>query len=221
MARKPWYRSKPALYADIKRRIEETYPELWFVEPDDGPVITGSYPLFQDGKVYDRYQIKIALPQDSPTGLPPVWEVGKRIPRTVERHINPGDGTACIVLPDAFLYEHPDGIDLLDFLNGPMRGFFATQSLVEAGGSWPQGEWDHGSDGIVQFYGELLGTQDRSIVASYLNVLKRTVLKGHWPCPCGSGQKLRKCHIELVKRLRKRLPRHVAASSYEKVIGGL
>lgn len=218
MAKKPWYISDPAQYAQIKRRIEDAYPELHFVESDEEPIIAGSYPIIENGKVYDRYQVKIALPQESARGLPTVWEVGGRIPRIRDRHINPSDGTACIVLPDAFWHEHPDGMDLLDFTNGPMRGFFATQSLVEVGDSWPRGEWDHGGAGIVQFYSGLLATGDAKIVADFLNVLRSAVVKGHWSCPCGSGKKLRDCHRDFINQLRSRMPRHVAEFSYHKVI---
>ena len=141
MASKPWYEVDPESYAKVRLEVEKLFPELRFIKRDQDILVTGYYPLFEDGRVYDRYAVEIKLPKELPGGLPVVREVGGRIPRDPDRHINIEDGVACIVLPDAFWNDNPDGISLLDFLNGPLRSFFASQSLVELGvpDPWPSG----------------------------------------------------------------------------------
>ena len=133
MASKPWYEVDQELYAKVRLEVENFFPELRFIERDQDILLTGYYPLFEGDQVYDRYAVEIKLQKGSARGLPEVREVGGRIPHNRDRHINEEDGVACIVLPDAFWNDNPDGISLLDFLNGPMRSFFASQSRIELG----------------------------------------------------------------------------------------
>lgn len=219
MANKSWYESDPELFANLRRDVEEIFPELKFVIRDRAAFVIGYYPLFEGERVCDRYLVEIELSKKSPTGLPIVREVGKRIPRIPHRHMN-ADGTACVVLPDAFWHENPDGMNLLDFLKGPLRGYLASQSLVELGVSdpWPSGEWAHGVDGLIEFYAKLLGSKDSKIILQYLEIIARVKLKGHWRCPCGSGKKLRKCHGATIEQLRSRIPRKIAAHSAETIL---
>jgi hypothetical protein len=215
---KPWYEQNPELYTALREEVESVYTELHFNSRAGGILVTGYYPLFEDDRVWDRYQVKLQLSQDSPGGIPALYEIGNRIPRKPERHMEP-DGKACIVLPDAYWYEHPQGMNTLDFLNGPARHFFVNQSLIDLGQSnvWQNGEWGHGTEGIVEFYAAILGIGDPRTILAYLGILKRHAIKGHWPCPCGSKRKLRNCHGELINELRTRIPQLVAAESERKL----
>jgi len=217
---KPWYEADTELYGKVKREVEEAFPELRFINRGRDIVVTGYYPIYEGERVLDRYLVEVEPSKESPRGLPVVREVGGRIPLDRDRHINPEDGTACVVFPDAFWYENPDGMNLLEFLNRPLRSFFASQSLVELGytNPWPSGEWEHGVDGIIEFYGNLVGTRNPEIVWEYLRILKRELVKGHWSCPCGSGEKLRKCHRSLIEKLRSRIPRNAASQSEGRVL---
>ena len=222
MAIKPWYEADPELYSKVKLEVEDAFPELRFIKPGRIPYISGYFPLFDGDRVYDRYKIEIELPAESPHGLPVVKEISERIPRIVDRHMEP-DGKACVFLPDAFWFDYPDGTTLLDFLNGPLQSFFACQSLIDLGVSnpWMSGEWKHGSDGILDFYESLLGTRDPRIICGYLDMLKQDIVQGHWLCPCGSKEKLRKCHRGLIDDLRLRIPKSVAAKSVERLLNYL
>ena len=215
---KPWYRAKPDLYEEVRKEVEDAYPELWFVEDGTQVVLHGWYPIYEGPKVWDRYRIEVVLPKDSPSGLPTVYEVGNRIPHNVDRHMEP-DGKACVVLPDSFWYEHPQGMTLREFLDGPLCNFLANQSLIEQGRSdvWDNGEWAHGADGILQFYADVTGTKNPVNILKYLKLLERKEVKGHWPCPCGSGEKLRKCHQTMVYALRLKIPVEVAAMSVKRL----
>lgn len=222
MASKPWYETEPELYRKLQADIADNFPELRFVKRGDNVVVTGYYPLYEGSKVYDRYLVDIEISKQSPQALPVVREIAQRIPRRSNRHMEE-DGRACVVLPDAFWHNHPNGMGLLQFLNGPVRGFFACQSLIELGAPspWPLGEWDHGAKGIIQFYGNLLGTSDPQKILEYLKLVKAKFIKGHWICPCGSGAKLRNCHQSLVEQLRSRIPRKVACQSEERLVSFL
>ena len=77
----------------------------------------------------------------------------------------------------------------------------------------PFGQWAHGAKGIFQFYRELLKTSDLRVMTTYLDYLAAKKVKGHWPCPCRSGKKLRDCHFDQIKELRDNISRRDAERS--------
>jgi hypothetical protein len=222
VASKPWYEAEPESYRKLQAEVADSFPELRFVKRGHNVVVTGYYPLYEKGKVYERYLVEIEIPKHSPRDLPVIREIAERIPRHSNRHMEE-DGKACVVLPDAFWHDHPDGMSLLQFLNGPVRAFFSCQSLIELGepNPWPSGEWDHGAKGIIEFYGNLLDTSDPHKILEYLKLIKAKFIKGHWTCPCGTGAKLRNCHKSVVEQLRSRIPRSVVSQSEERLFNFL
>ena len=211
---RPWYVRNPEVYEDVRSQIEDKYPDLSCILENGKALVRGYYPICEDGQVLDRYMIELILPEDSLRGLPTLYETAGRIERDVTHHMGK-DGAACVVLPDAFWYDHPGGMTPLEFLDGPVCSYFASQSLVERGqpSAWPVGQWEHGVAGIVEFYGELLETTDRSVILAFLERLKAEVVRGHWSCPCGSGNRIRDCHLQRILEVRQKIPRQVAALS--------
>ncbi|MBZ4414680.1 hypothetical protein K8640_41340 [Myxococcus sp. XM-1-1-1] len=202
----PW-NHVPGALAEIEAELAPEYPTLHAVELDGHVRVRGSFPVRDGAQVLTWFQIDVALPPDFPRALPVVWETGGRIPRVAERHINsPGDGSACVVLPESFWLAQDEGeVSLLAFLRGPVHNYFLGQALVELGEPWPFGEWGHGVAGVREHYGQLLGT---SAPARVMELLRYALspAKGHWPCPCGQPRRLRSCHGELVRTLKERVP---------------
>jgi len=118
-----------------------------------------------------------------------------------------------VLLPDERWRLWPVGSPLLKYLTGPLHSFFLAQTMVEAGQPWPFGQWAHGAKGVFQFYRELLKTSDLRVMTTYLDYLAAKKVKGHWPCPCGSGKRLRDCHSEQIKDLRAKISRKDAERS--------
>jgi hypothetical protein len=216
VAGRPWQRENPEAFQLLTQRLQEEFPELHLNERAGIVVVAGIFLLVDGQEVVDRYMVEIEVPKTYPKGIPVLREVGGRIPRNPDRHVE-SDGKACVFLPDEYYYRHPDGMDLIDFLKGPVLGFFVGQSLVECGQPWPQGECRHGDDGIIEFYVELLGTNDRRVIRCYLEVLAAGQLRGHRECPCGSGKRIRQCHRERLVELRARIPRFVARESLKRI----
>ncbi len=77
-------------------------------------------------------------------------------------------------------------------------------SLDDAFGKPPEwGERAHGKDSILKYYAELLGIAADSNILGFMKLLARkNPPKGHEICPCGSGEKLRKCHGVLINEKR-------------------
>jgi len=212
--RKPWYKADPGLLEKMKAEVQATYPNLHFYPTADRVVVRGTFPIVHEGEILDRYLVEIELPHDYPDAVPVVREVGGRVPRTPDYHVN-GTGEACLFLPDERWTVCPPGTTFLAFLEGPVRNFFLGQSVYRVTGKWPFGERRHGTDGTRDYYVELLGADDINVILGYLECLARPVLKGHWQCPCQSGRRLRDCHRAQMEDLRTKIPLAVAKRSWE------
>lgn len=208
-----WHRNDPALYQNEKAGVEACFPDLHFVVENDIVYVRGSFPLIFEGNILDRYSVELQLATNHPAGLPVVRETGGRIPRHPDRHIVATDGTACVLIPDERWRLWPVGTPLKDFLTGPLHSFFLAQSMVEEGQPWPFGQWAHGAKGIFQYYRELLKTSNLRVITTYLDYLAAKHVKGHWACPCGSGGRVRDCHLGQIKNLRDKISRKDAENS--------
>jgi len=204
----------PNLLDHLRAELRSTYPDLHLYQDNGHILIRGSFPVAHEGAILDRYSIEIERPESYPESIPIVREIGGLIPRTADYHMN-AQGEACLFLPDECWRFFPPGTSLVPFLDGPVRNFFLGQSLVRRGQPWPFGQWGHGPQGIYEFYTELLGTNDLVTIRRYLEYLTKENVKGHWSCPCGSGQRLRNCHLNEVRDLRAKIPRSAAIQSWK------
>jgi hypothetical protein len=211
----PWHRANPALFEKEKREVEEAYPLLHVHVADDTVFVRGTYIVIFEAKELDRYVIEVELAKNHPRSLPIVRETEGRIPRVADRHMHPGTGDACVILPVQRWEVWPIGRPLLGFFNGPLHDFFLGQTHFEATGEWPFGEWGHGEKGIREYLAKLTGVEDPRAIVRYLECLAAKKLKGHWPCPCGGGKQLRVCHLVSIERLSKKIPRNVAKELLE------
>ncbi len=211
--KKPWHTVKPELLARMREDVKCAYPNLHFYPEDEVVFVRGEFPLVDDGQTLDQFSVEIELPRYDPDELPVLREVGGRIARTEDNHINGPSGDICLFVPDERWRIYPRGSTLLDFLNVPVRNYFIGFCLVEMGEPWPFGQRSHGAAGIFEYYSELLGTDDRQVVTRYVECLSEPRLKGHWECPCGSHKRIRNCHHVALNDLRAKMPPSVAQYS--------
>jgi hypothetical protein len=200
MSRNPWHIANPELFKSLQKEVQQAYPELQFLIRDNAVFLVGNFILRDANRVVDSFLIEIDFPFNYPKRIPIVYEVEERIPRTADRHTYPS-GECCLYLPLQLSEVFPAGSTLLDFLNGPVRSFFVSQSYFELTGKWPFGAWSHGGEAVIEYYAPILGTTDRSVITRYLEMIGKKKIKGHWLCPCGSGKILRRCHYETVSKL--------------------
>jgi hypothetical protein len=191
---------------DLERAVQEKQPDLRLVLEGDTPSFRGSFQLANDGVVFDRFSIQITFP-DGAFKLPRIEEIGGRIPRHIDRHVF-GNGAICTEVPELTLLR--GRYSLVSYLDGPVRNYFLGQILVEQGQKWPFGEWDHGKPGLLQAYGEVLGVTDEEQIRRFLDCLGHKKVKGHWNCPCGTGKRIRDCHLDVIRRLQESVPPAIA-----------
>lgn len=203
---------RQAVLDEVETQLRNHYPSLYLVQRGSHSVIRGVYPVQLDGKVIDTFLVEIALPRHFPEEAPTVREMSGRILRVADRHVYT-DGTLCLFLPEEKWKYWPEGSSILDFLTGPVNDFFLSQLYFEQHGTWPFGERRHGVLGIIDYYAEELGTDDLQVITKALEYLSAPQPKGHWPCYCGSGKRMRHCHFEKLSYLHRRIQPTVAANS--------
>ena len=214
---KAWFLAAPDELQALLDEVAHSQPGLHSEMRGTDLILSGEFVVAEGDTVCERYLVEIQVPPESKFHPPVVRETAGAFPWDASRHMEP-DGKACIVLPDAFWYEYPDGMYLAEFIGGPLRSFFASQALLDLGlDAWPGGEWAHGNAGIIDFYEPLLGTNDPERLADAMRIVQLPLARGHWICPCGSNKKLRDCHMTTILELRSRIPREIAAKTEQRL----
>lgn len=207
-----WFEKDPAALATLERTLRARYPTLHAFIEKGMCVVHGTLPIEHQGSIADRYTLSIELPEDYPRSLPVVWETANRIPRELDRHVITSTGQLCIGVPIELWIQLCGDFSIEQVLDIPVRNFLIGNSLVERGEPWPHGDHAHGAAGVLEFYADLLGTTDPMLVVKLLLDVLHGKVRGHWPCPCGSGAIIRKCHKNAVDELRK-VPESVLVQS--------
>lgn len=198
----------------LEQELITSQPDLAVVVENDSLVLRGPFKLVKDGYHFDTYEIEVQIPALDLHQIPVVKEVGGRIPKKPDRHIN-YDGTACLFLPDERFRLCPPGTRIPAFLAGPVWNYFYSQSYFEECGTWPFGEHRHGLEGVLDFYSELTGMTEPLSILKLLSYLVAKKVKPHWSCYCGSGARLTTCHLEVLTHCHDTILRRDAMKSYQ------
>ena len=156
--------------------------------------------------IEDSYKLVIILNKQFPRELPIVKELGEKIPRNNDFHIS-SDGSLCLTSPLRILLSLNENPNLIHFSNVFIRPFlFSISCKLRYGADFMFGELDHGSEGLIEDYSDILGlsTKDQVIKAfELLGMKKRAANKRN--CPCGCGKRLGKCSFrKKINNLRKK-----------------
>lgn len=227
MVRRPvedkWFEADPHALEELRQVLGDKYPTLHAFESEERVTVSGVFRLTQGGAVIDRYSVEIHLPDDYPRSIPCIWETGGLVPRTEDWHVNTKkDHSLCLGIPAQLWVQYQGRFDIATFLDGPVRSFFIGIGLVKSGEPWPYGAWDHREAGLWQFYAQTLGTDDKLVILRFLLKLTQSKVKGHWPCPCGSGEIIRRCpHAAAIGALRSDVPQAIILHSFNSLCNAL
>lgn len=159
---------------------------------------TGVSPDHPD--VTDSYEVNISIPKKYPDELPIVHETGGRIP--IDFH-KLDSNALCLGSPIRLRMIVQRKPSLLNFLDRVVIPYLYGHSSYEQGRGMPFGELRHGTPGVIDDLVEMLGSPNPDIAAKYLHVIrKKKRVANKFPCPCGSGLRLGRCHNRRVNQLR-------------------
>lgn len=203
------------LIEQVRQALSKHQPELHVSTDGNDIVVDGVFVISSPEGPFDSYNIRMTLTEEFPLEEPRVFETGNRLPRIIDRHVFPS-GACCLGIWEEWLVTSDRKFDT--FLTGVLHDYFVSQTYFESRGEWPFGERSHGDKGVYESYSEVLGTpDDENIVCDYLKILSQSVIKGHSRCPCGSGERLRKCHINSIFELRSKVPVDLAKRMLNRV----
>lgn len=210
-----WHEVEPNVISDLRVELGKKYPDLRLTIDGKAGNLVGSFPIVHEGIELDRFEITVRVPAEFPRELPVVCEVGGRIPHHVDWHTFKA-GNLCVIVPEEW-FMNENYRSLIAFLDGPLRNYFINHALAEAGHVRPMGERRHGSRGLYDAYGEMVGTTDAIAIIRYLRFCAAPKIKSHWKCPCGSGRRVEICHLAHVLSLRRKIPQWLASKAFTRL----
>lgn len=179
------------------------FPKLKLIWQEDVFLCCGEVDVFDHENVYwDSFNIEIKIPIKSyPYQFPTLFLTDGRLPIDDERHVN-ADMSCCVEVEQKQLLRAKKGITILQFLDEYVVPYFASQLYYEKKTDWAGGEYKHGFDGSLQYYQELTGILETSILSDFLKNIWRYKNMGMYDdCFCGSGRKLKFCHKVALKEI--------------------
>jgi hypothetical protein len=214
---KKWYQSNKKLYAEEEQSLRAKHPFLKLEIIPPGSVLNKKVSLLAEAAVvngicrltmsnstqrYWDYRIAFVLPDNYPATPPIMYCNDDKLPiGEIDRHIM-NDGQACLGVQGEVSQRWKTNPRILAFLDDLVAPFLVWQVYYDENGHPPLwGQRSHGLLGILEFYGEILSIPPGPMVVSFMKLLARKNRpQGHEECPCGSGQRLRHCHAELIKK---------------------
>lgn len=193
----------------------EAYPEMAEKPSRDGVFWLSGHLRFTaaaEGRpeVEDCFEVKVALPRILDREIPTVWEIGGRIPRIPDNHVNT-DGSLCLG-SDLRLQEiWRQNYSLLTFVNECLIPFLYGIALREMDHPFPFGELAHGRQGLKDDYLEIFDCRDEKTLRKFLNILTLRKRVGNKQlCPCDCRRILARCRYHRKALLiREKYPKHL------------
>ena len=177
------------------QRLLTAYPKLNVVKSDPTIIqLCGSIEIYRSACNYTlqkEYPIEIIIPLDNDK-LPTVIETNNMIDSDYPHRYS--DGSLCLETSTTIRLRFVDGFDLVAWMDEFVEPYFFSYEYYDRYGSFPFGERPHGLNGVIHTYQELFHTDDLEKACLLLRYAAESAYRGHAPCPCGSGERLRKCH---------------------------
>jgi hypothetical protein len=210
----PWFKSNRKLFRKERAALASVAPLLGMVivrprfRPDskkvlkqESVVVRGTYGISIPGSAHQiEYGIFIFMPNNYPKQVPNLFCNDLKLPiGEIDRHIM-SDGSACLGVYTDIMTRWFLKPDIVNFLENFVAPFLVWQAYYDAHQKPPPwGDRSHFSEGIIEYYAELLGINRCQAIVEFMKLLARKNRpKGHEICPCGSGERLRNCHRELL-----------------------
>ena len=166
---------------------------------ESGEVIVGDSARQEDRFIRNVFEIEIYLRVCDRNGWPKVYEVGERHRqiakkwniKIIDLHVSSSDGMCCLGIKRG----NNRRFSIRDFLPELVMPFFYRLSYTEKFGLaasrndlW--GEYSHGEKGQLEYITEISNFANQNPSRNA-------------PCPCGSGKKYKRCHIDDVESLKR------------------
>lgn len=187
--------------------VLEMFPKLKLFEKDKQKSVCGEIDIFDAaGNYVDSFTIKVTVPRNYPHEFPLLFEISNKFEHIPDRHINE-DGSCCVCsLQESDLISQK-GIAIKDFFLGYVIPYLANQLYFDSEEEWANGDYEHGVEGILQFYQEIFEMETIEEVINLLSFFNKQKMNRNDDCFCGKKEKLKRCHLQtytIIKDLSKK-----------------
>ena len=191
------------IYLEIEK-IKEKYNLTGFKQKN-GYIFYGELILnhtYENITLKNSLYISMFVPFTFPTDLPIVRDITKKIES--EFHKNKND-ILCLACDAEIHYElkRNNSVTICDFIEKFLIPYLYSYTYYKKYNKIPYGQRSHGFQGVIEFYMDYFEINNTKIVLNILNQIVLNKYKGHNICPCGSGEKFRKCHANSIFNLLK------------------
>lgn len=176
--------------------VLEMFPKLKLFEKDKKKTIGGEIDIFDAaGNYVNSFDINVVVPRNYPYGFPLLFETSNKFEHIPDRHINE-EGSCCVCsLQESDLISQK-GITIKDFFLGYVVPYLANQLYFDSEEEWANGDYEHGVEGILQFYRELFEMEPIHEVINLLSFFNTHKMNRNDNCFCGKKEKLKRCHLQ-------------------------
>ena len=184
-------------------KVKEKFPLLiYFKDVDDNSIFEGELHLnhtYNDVRMIGKFDVKIIVPREYPSALPTVEETSKQISESYTHKYT--NGQLCLASNLELKMHFNKDMDISAFIDYYIIPYFYTYRYFEEYGVYPYGERSHGYMGDLEYLKDLLKIDNGEQVFDIMTFVIRHSYRGHLMCPCGSGNRLRNCHGEIIKQM--------------------
>ena len=192
---------------EFKKEVSDTllrYPKLTLLCNSKGlPCLKGIIDIdYNNGENAISFDVLIEFPLNYPFWYPSVWEVGGMFPKEQDFHYLDNDALCLDAKQNIFLKSR-NGINVSDFIEGVVIPNLAWRYCLLEKIPFEKKEYQHGIEGTIEAYKEILNTDDDRFVmiCLYTIVYERLPDRNSRPCICGKNEKYKKCHEALIQNV--------------------
>jgi len=178
-------------FVDLRKKYQYLYKRN-----DRASTIIAGTIFFDCNKIKDEYEIEIKVSTSYPKTIPLVCETKGKIPK--DWHHN--GKYFCLETPFRVWEIFRKQETLLNFVENLVVPYLAYYSYFKNTGDSSK-EHSHGARGVLDDYKKRFNIKDDLLAFKLLRILTERDYRGHVPCPCGSGEKLRKCHGKCIQTI--------------------
>lgn len=192
---------KLSLHSDMLE-VLEMFPKLKSIDDKKNKSLIGEVDVFDTlGNYVDSYEIKVLIPVNYPYGFPLLFETSNKFEHSDYRHIS-DDGSCCVCSLQEADVQRQRGITIKYFFLKYVIPYFANQLYFDSKNKWANGDWEHGFEGIEQFYMEVFKIDDVEKILAFLVLFTTEKIHRNEKCFCGESKKLKHCHLKEYNKIK-------------------
>lgn len=196
--------SQKSFDSDVKA-VLRLFPKIHLIDKEEHKYLIGDIDIFDTVQDYwGTFEVKVIIPQKYPFAVPTLIELSKLIPRETAWHIS-ADGQCCVEIDHELLHLASKGLRLLNYMQKFAYPYLANQMyrLKSSNDEYASGEHPHHFEGVIKYYNEKLCIDTPALAIHMLEWIVSKPLPGrNDPCPCGSGNKSKFCHLPSMRILK-------------------